>query len=83
MQIRHIAESEAMRGYIDKELYPCRPILHGLREHVVSRTERFLAHRWRIFPRGASFSLLAPSLKPKNPGANVVEKILCLNARRL
>jgi hypothetical protein len=71
----HIAESEAMWGYIDKETYPRRPILAKIPEDTwYKERNAFWLIDGEIFPKPAgkgSFSLITPSRKRKNPAGAI------------
>ncbi len=66
----HIAESEAMWGYIDKETYPRRPILAKIPEDTwYKERNAFWLIDGEIFPKPAgkgSFSLTTPSAQKKD-----------------
>jgi len=68
----HIAESEAMWGYIDKETYPRRPILAKIPEDTwYKERNAFWLIDGEIFPKPAgkgSFSLITPSAQKKESG---------------
>ena len=68
----HIAESEAMWSYIDKEMYPRRPILAKIPEDTwYKERNAFWLIDGEIFPKPAgkaSFSLITPSAQKKESG---------------
>jgi hypothetical protein len=68
----HIAESEAMWSYIDKETYPRRPILAKIPEDTwYKERNAFWLIDGEIFPKPAgkgSFSLITPSAQKKESG---------------
>jgi uncharacterized protein len=68
----HIAESEAMWRYIDKEMYPRRPILAKIPDDTWYRERNaFWLIDGEIFPKPAgkaSFSLITPSAQKKEAG---------------
>ena len=68
----HIAESEAMWSYIDKEAYPRRPILAKIPEDTwYKERNAFWLIDGEIFPKPAgkaSFSLITPSAQKKESG---------------
>jgi aminocarboxymuconate-semialdehyde decarboxylase len=68
----HIAESEAMWSYIDKEMYPRRPILAKIPDDTWYRERNaFWLIDGDIFPKPAgkaSFSLITPSAQKKEAG---------------
>lgn len=68
----HIAESEAMWAYIDKEMYPRRPVLTKIPEDTwYQERNAFWLIDGEIFPKPAgkaSFSLITPSAQKKESG---------------
>lgn len=68
----HIAESEAMWGYIDKEMSPRRPILTRIPDDTwYKERNAFWLIDGEIFPKPAgkaSFSLITPSAQKKESG---------------
>jgi predicted TIM-barrel fold metal-dependent hydrolase len=68
----HIAESEAMWRYIDKEMYPRRPILARIPDDTwYGERNAFWLIDGQIFPKPAgkaSFSLITPSAQKKESG---------------
>ena len=68
----HIAESEAMWSYIDKEMYPRRPILAKIPDDTwYKERNAFWLIDGEIFPKPAgkaSFSLITPSAQKKESG---------------
>ena len=68
----HIAESEAMWGYIEKEMYPRRPVLAKIPEDTwYQERNAFWLIDGEIFPKPAgkaSFSLITPSAQKKESG---------------
>ena len=68
----HIAESEAMWSYIDKEMYPRRPILVKIPDDTwYQERNAFWLIDGEIFPKPAgkaSFSLITPSAQKKESG---------------
>jgi len=69
----HIAESEAMWSYIDKEMYPRRPVLARIPEDTwYHERNAFWLIDGEIFPKPAgkaSFSLITPSAQKKESGS--------------
>ena len=68
----HIAESEAMWSYIDKEMYPRRPVLARIPDNTwYGDRNAFWLIDGEIFPKPAgkaSFSLITPSAQKKESG---------------
>ena len=68
----HIAESEAMWNYIDREMYPRRPILARIPDDTwYKERNAFWLIDGEIFPKPAgkaSFSLITPSAQKKESG---------------
>jgi hypothetical protein len=68
----HIAESEAMWGFIDKEMYPRRPVLARIPDDTwYGERNAFWLIDGEIFPKPAgkaSFSLITPSAQKKESG---------------
>jgi predicted TIM-barrel fold metal-dependent hydrolase len=68
----HIAESEAMWSYIDKKMYPRRPILTRIPDDTwYKERNAFWLIDGEIFPKPAgkaSFSLITPSAQKKESG---------------
>ena len=68
----HIAESEAMWSYIDKEMYPRRPVLARIPDDTwYKERNAFWLIDGEIFPKPAgkgSFSLITPSAQKKESG---------------
>ncbi|MGZ8531714.1 MAG: amidohydrolase family protein [Candidatus Binatia bacterium] len=68
----HIAESEAMWSFIDKEMYPRRPVLARIPEDTwYHERNAFWLIDGEIFPKPAgkaSFSLITPSAQKKESG---------------
>jgi predicted TIM-barrel fold metal-dependent hydrolase len=68
----HIAESEAMWSYIDKEMYPRRPVLVRIPDDTWYHDRNaFWLIDGEIFPKPAgkaSFSLITPSAQKKESG---------------
>jgi len=68
----HIAESEAMWGYIEKEMYPRRPVLTKIPDDTwYGERNAFWLIDGEIFPKPAgkaSFSLITPSAQKKESG---------------
>jgi predicted TIM-barrel fold metal-dependent hydrolase len=68
----HIAESEAMWSFIDKEMYPRRPVLARIPDDTWYRERNaFWLIDGEIFPKPAgkaSFSLITPSAQKKESG---------------
>jgi aminocarboxymuconate-semialdehyde decarboxylase len=68
----HIAECEAMWSYIDKEMYPRRPILAKIPDDTwYKERNAFWLIDGEIFPKPAgkaSFSLITPSAQKKESG---------------
>lgn len=68
----HIAESEAMWSYIDKEMYPRRPVLAKIPDDTwYKERNAFWLIDGEIFPKPAgkaSFSLITPSAQKKESG---------------
>ena len=68
----HIAESEAMWGYIDKDMYPRRPVLARIPDDTwYKERNAFWLLDGEIFPKPAgkaSFSLITPSAQKKESG---------------
>jgi hypothetical protein len=96
MPIPISAESEAMWNFIDREMYPRRPILAKIPDDTwYKERNAFRLIDGEIFPKPAgkaSFSLITPSAQKTESGRGdmredilpaVVEKILCHNARAL
>ncbi len=65
----HIAESEAMWSFIDKEMYPRRPVLARIPDDTwYHERNAFWLIDGEIFPKPAgkaSFSLITPSAQKK------------------
>ena len=68
----HIAESEAMRSFIDKDMYPRRPELARTPDDTLYKERNaFWLIDGEIFPKPAgkaSFSLITPSAQKKESG---------------
>ena len=68
----HIAESEAMWSFIDKEMYPRRPVLARIPDDTwYHERNAFWLIDGEIFPKPAgkaSFSLITPSAQKKESG---------------
>lgn len=68
----HIAESEAMWGFIDKEMYPRRPVLARVPDDTwYGERNAFWLIDGEIFPKPAgkgSFSLITPSAQKRESG---------------
>ena len=68
----HIAESEAMRNHIEKEMYPRRPVLVRIPDDTwYKERNAFWLIDGEIFPKPAgkaSFSLITPSAQKKESG---------------
>ena len=68
----HIAESEAMWSYIEKEMYPRRPVLAKIPDDTwYKERNAFWLIDGEIFPKPAgkaSFSLITPSAQKKESG---------------
>ena len=68
----HIAESEAMWSFIDKEMYPRRPVLARIPDDTwYKERNAFWLIDGEIFPKPAgkaSFSLITPSAQKKESG---------------
>src|SRR6476646_7191650 len=68
----HIAESEAMWSFIDKEMYPRRPVLARIPDDTLYKERNaFWLIDGEIFPKPAgkaSFSLITPSAQKKESG---------------
>jgi predicted TIM-barrel fold metal-dependent hydrolase len=68
----HIAESEAMWSYIDKEMYPRRPVLAKIPDDTLYKERNaFWLIDGEIFPKPAgkaSYSLITPSAQKKESG---------------
>ena len=79
----HIAESEAMWSYIDKETYPRRPILAKIPEDTwYKERNAFWLIDGEIFPKPAgkaSFSLITPSAQKKESGRGDIHLSACGN----
>ena len=71
----HIAESEAMWSYIDKEMYPRRPVLTKIPDDTwYKERNAFWLIDGEIFPKPAgkaSYSLITPSAQKKNRGGAI------------
>jgi len=68
----HIAESEAMWSFIDKEMYPRRPVMARIPDDTLYKERNaFWLIDGEIFPKPAgkaSFSLITPSAQKKESG---------------
>ncbi|MEO6164243.1 MAG: hypothetical protein ABIP88_08890, partial [Candidatus Binatia bacterium] len=73
----HIAESEAMWDFIDKEMYPRRPVLARIPDDTwYGERNAFWLIDGEIFPKPAgkaSFSLITPSAQKKESGRGDIQ----------
>jgi hypothetical protein len=77
----HIAESEAMWNFIDREMYPRWPILAKIPDDTwYKERNAFRLIDGEIFPKPAgkaSFSLITPSAQKKESGRGDMREIFC------